>query len=204
MAKSSAAAASQSVAASLAQLGAAASTSVVLHAAFGAAALALHQASSGAPSRAPAPAGHLGTRAMLTVTATVCAAALAWRRGRWARSSGGASTSGSAWQWHAAVLLGALCAGLAAVACLNWPAALAAAVLMGPGACGASPRCWAALVPAMVACGVGAVAGGWTWVGGVLDWQSEVSAIMRTTAYWVAWLVCLPSWAHALCVVLHG
>jgi len=180
------AAAGQEAAAALPRLAAAAATSAALHAACAAAALALSRASQARPATAPAT---------LAAAAAVAAATLARARGP--PTGGGRTASGTVlWRWHAAVLLAALCAGLAAAACLNWAAALVAALLAGPSACWVRPRRWATLLPLVLAGALAAAADG-PAVLGTRAWRDGA----RTSAFWVAALVCAPCWLHCLHVV---
>ncbi len=186
MAHARGAAAGQDAAAALPRLAAAAATSAALHAACAAAALALSRASQARPATAPAA---------LAAAVAVTAATLARTRGP--PPGGGRTGSGTTlWRWHAAVLLAALCAGLAATACLNWAAALVAALLAGPSACWVGPRRWATLLPLALAGALAAAAGGPAVLGAHV-WRDGV----RTTAFWVAALVCAPCWLHCLHVV---
>lgn len=200
LARARSAAALQSPAASLSQLAAAAATSAALHAGCGAAAWGVHlalQSPSAGLSRAQA-----GVRTALAAAFVSCVAALALRR-RPAPAGRAAGASGDgARQWHAAVLLGMLCAGLAAVACLNWPAAVAAALLAGPAAAWCmSPR-RSSIVSGLAACGVAWAARGWSVLGAKVELQGLAAGCSRLIFFWVVCLVCLPAWLHSLFVGL--
>ena len=114
----------------------AASTFAVCFAACGSAALGLLCMLS--VDAAPGPAGstQLAVHAMLVAAAGLSATSLAWKSSKQCCM---AAQPADCWRQLAAAQW-VLCAGLAATACLNWPAALAGALVVASGACLAAKR----------------------------------------------------------------
>ena len=113
-----------------------ASTFAVCSAACASAALGLLYIISVGATAGPAAATQLAVRAMLVAAAGLSATSLAWKSRKqccMAAQPADRRRQLAAAQW-------VLCAGLAATACLSWPAALAGALVVASGACLAAHR----------------------------------------------------------------
>lgn len=114
----------------------AASPFVVWSTACGSAALGLLYMLSVDAAPGPAGASQLIERAMLVAAAGLSAPGLAWKSSKQCCM---AAQPADRWRQLAAAQW-VLCAGLAATACLNWPAALTGALVVASGACLAAQR----------------------------------------------------------------
>ena len=135
VASASTAAARHSPAAACSQGALAASTFAVCSAACGSAGLGLLYMLAMDAAPGPAGATQLAVRAMLVAAAGLSALSLAWKSSKQCCT---AARPADRWRQLAAAQW-VLCAGLAASASLNWPAALAGA-LVASGACLAAQR----------------------------------------------------------------